>query len=149
MIKRLCIIVGILLLGVFTYSYVMDRDASDVLNHDDALEFKLLFKGKEYHLSSKEKERYLELVNEWSDSLDSVGNIDINSYAPGILLVSKYVEINFHKNRTIISVREKPNDTWSQRSRKPTKEDVKLRTYLDGIIQERLAYETRFDDFKE
>ena len=120
------------------YIFLSNKDVTHLLEKKDSLKFKIYSKDKEIQMPPENEQEYNQLIKDWSSSLNAIGKIDINSFAPRIVLISDHLNINFQKNKTIISHRSSPSSTWNQRSRKPNAEDVKLRTFLEKIIQEEL-----------
>lgn len=125
------------------YIFLSNKDVTHLLEKRDSLKFKIYSKGKEIQMPPENEIEYNQHIKRWSSSLNTIGKIDINTYAPRITLTSPHLNINFQKDTTIISHRSNSSSAWNQRSRKPNAEDKKLRTFLEKIIQEQVNNEPK------
>ena len=75
-----------------------------------------------------------DLIESWLKKSDS-GRLDLNSYAPSIVIESDLHKIQFGASRVIISSRATKDKTWNQKSRPANDEDKKLRDQLTAFAQ--------------
>lgn len=80
-------------------------------------------------LDTKEKE----IMTTWAKSFSNVKNKDYNSYTPVTILRGKKFNVNFQKNKTVISFKrgDNPEDPWEQYARLPTELDKKIKDFLE------------------
>ncbi len=73
-------------------------------------------------------------IESWLKKSDS-GRLDLNSYAPSVVIESDLHKIQFGVSRVIISSRATKDKTWNQKSRPANDEDKKLRDQLTAFAQ--------------
>jgi hypothetical protein len=71
----------------------------------------------------------VQAIDSWSKQSKS-GELDLNSYAPSVVIESDLRRIDFRKTRVIISTRKSNDKSWNQTSRTATEADLKLREQL-------------------
>ena len=73
-------------------------------------------------------------IESWLKKSDS-GRLDLNSYAPSVVIESDLHKIQFGASRVIISSRDSKDKVWNQKSRSANDEDKKLRDRLTAFAQ--------------
>jgi len=73
-------------------------------------------------------------IESWLKKSDS-GRLDLNSYAPSVVIESDLHKIQFGAKRVVISSRATKDKTWNQKSRPANDEDKNLRDRLTAFAQ--------------
>lgn len=117
-----------------------NREVASEIKSEDGMQFIIFQNGREVGrktltFDSKDEE----FINSWLESFAGLSGKDFNSYAPVAILLGKKIKVNFQRDVTVISVKEKdePTAVWNQYSRVPTKQDREAEKLLRKLKEKR------------
>jgi hypothetical protein len=125
-------ILTITLILFFGFGASSGADLSEEIFHKENYKAVIYKNGDVQKEFAVEKDKIpKEFFENWKNSLKEIGEKDLRSYAPNVLLNNSRIRVNFGK-KTVISYKEDAlqKSVWLQYSRNPTKEDKKMAEWL-------------------